>query len=71
MKFSKITLFGGIMFAMTLTISGCHSNPDASETDTKSMEKIVVGDDYTPFSYMDVNGNQTGIDIICKLVGRK
>ena len=39
MKFSKITLFGGIMFAMALTISGCHSNPDASETDTKSMEK--------------------------------
>lgn len=59
------------MFAMALTISGCHSNPDASETDTKSMEKIVVGDDYTSFSYMDVNGNQTGIDIICKLVGRK
>ena len=38
MKFSKITLFGGIMFAMALIISGCHSNPDASETDTKSME---------------------------------
>lgn len=37
---------------------------DASETDTKSMGKIVVGcDDYTPFSYMDVNGNQTGIDV--------
>lgn len=64
MKFSKITLFGGIMFAMALTISGCHSNPDASETDTKSMEKIVVGcDDYTPFSYMNVNGNQTRIDV--------
>lgn len=26
--------------------------------------KIVVGcDDYTPFSYMDVNGNQTRIDV--------
>ena len=28
------------------------------------MEKIVVGcDDYTPFSYMNVNGNQTRIDV--------
>ena len=28
------------------------------------MGKIVVGcDDYTPFGYMDVNGNQTGIDV--------
>ena len=44
-------------------LSGCAAGQemDAGEDD---LPAVIVGcDDYTPFSYMDANGNMTGIDV--------
>ena len=44
-------------------LSGCAARQemDAGEED---LPAVIVGcDDYTPFSYMDANGNMTGIDV--------
>lgn len=63
-----------ICFLLLLMISllcGCQSR-NYSEKDTK-LKKIVVGvDKFEPYTYLDVNGNYTGIDIdIAKKVFHK
>ena len=58
--------------AAAVIISGCsinsakstQSQKDSGESKTEDMPVVTVGcDDYTPFSYMDVDGNLTGIDV--------
>lgn len=45
-------------------LCGCDNDTDSSNTDTSELPVITVGcDDYPPFSYTDVNGNLTGIDV--------
>ena len=50
---------------MTFTISmicGCSSQN--TRTDSTDLEKVIVGiDKFEPYTYLDVNGNYTGVDI--------
>lgn len=56
-------LFVGLIITLTAILSG-YSMKSASEKDTENIPVIIVGcDDYTPFSYMDMNGDVTGIDV--------
>lgn len=49
---------------MALLFAGCGSLDKTEAVETKKLPKIVVGcDDYSPFSYTDVNGETTGIDV--------
>ena len=44
-------------------LSGCAARQTADAGD-ENLPAIIVGcDDYTPFSYLDANGNMTGIDV--------
>ena len=44
-------------------LSGCAAR-QAADTGEENLPAIIVGcDDYTPFSYLDANGNMTGIDV--------
>ena len=44
-------------------LSGCAARQTADAGD-ENLPAIIVGcDDYTPFSYLDTNGNMTGIDV--------
>lgn len=44
-------------------LSGCAAR-QAADTGDENLPAIIVGcDDYTPFSYLDANGNMTGIDV--------
>lgn len=44
-------------------LSGCAASQTADAGD-ENLPAIIVGcDDYTPFSYLDANGNMTGIDV--------
>lgn len=46
----------------TVIMSGCSKKKSSENIDDRP--KITIGcDDYAPFSYMDVNGNVTGIDV--------
>lgn len=45
-------------------IAGVSCSKKKSSKEEKNRPKVTVGcDDYTPFSYMDVDGNLTGIDV--------
>lgn len=56
-------LFSGVIITIAAILSG-YSMKSASKKDTGNMPVIIVGcDDYTPFSYMDMNGDVTGIDV--------
>lgn len=56
-------LFVGLIITLTAILSG-YSMKSASEKDAENIPVIIVGcDDYTPFSYMDMNGDVTGIDV--------
>ena len=65
----KRFLIGAILLTMGMLMSGCGNttgtkNADTKENESENLPVIVVGcDDYTPFSYMDVDGNLTGIDV--------
>lgn len=62
MKKKKRFLSAVVMIAMVISISGCGTKVSSEKEQEKP--KIIVGcDDYTPFSYMDVDGNSTGIDV--------
>ena len=56
---------GAILAAMTLAIglmSGC--SKQNSETDDTALQPIIVGiDKFEPYTYLDVDGNYTGVDI--------
>lgn len=44
-------------------LSGCAAR-QAADAGDENLPAIIVGcDDYTPFSYLDANGNMTGIDV--------
>ena len=44
-------------------LSGCAASQTA-DSGEENLPAIIVGcDDYTPFSYLDANGNMTGIDV--------
>ena len=48
---------------LTGLLSGCAASQTA-DTGDENLPAIIVGcDDYTPFSYLDANGNMTGIDV--------
>lgn len=61
----KIFLVGGIIAAAAVIMSGCQTKTASEQTGAEDdRPHIMVGcDDYTPFSYMDVDGNVTGIDV--------
>ena len=61
----KIFLVGGIIAAAAVIMSGCQTKTASEQTGAEDdRPHIMVGcDDYTPFSYMDVDGNMTGIDV--------
>lgn len=59
----KRLLAGGLLIVLIAILSG-YSMKSASKKDTENMPIIIVGcDDYTPFSYMNMNGDVTGIDV--------
>ena len=63
-KKGNLLLVAFMTMVMGIT-SGCGAKQDA-ETTEKETERptVIVGcDDYTPFSYMDLDGNLTGIDV--------
>ena len=42
----------------------CGCGKQEQQTDSKDLEKIIVGiDKFEPYTYLDVNGNYTGVDI--------
>ena len=48
---------------LTGLLSGCAASQTA-DSGEENLPAIIVGcDDYTPFSYLDANGNMTGIDV--------
>lgn len=61
----KIFFVGGIVAAMVAVMIGCKTKYASDKTKTEeNRPSIMVGcDDYTPFSYIDVDGNFTGIDV--------
>lgn len=59
---TKRILAGGVLITAALFLSSCRETAEAEAEPSENV--LVVGcDDYTPFSYMDVNGNLTGIDV--------
>ena len=57
-------LFGGLALAMAVLAGGCGPGTAVEETEDRQLPTVTVGcDDYAPFSYMDMNGNVTGIDV--------
>lgn len=62
-KNRKKYLLGMVLIMVgTVIMSGCSKKKASENIDDRP--KIVIGcDDYAPFSYMDVNGNVTGIDV--------
>lgn len=59
-----LALFGAILLSVCL-LSGCGKEAaSASDGGAGGLPTITVGcDDYAPFSYVDVDGNMTGIDV--------
>lgn len=61
-----LKLFCVLAFAMSV-LCGCQARgieQASTGTDTQGLEKIVVGiDKFEPYSYLDINGNYTGVDI--------
>lgn len=63
-KRKKVLITAGILAVGVIITAGCRNQKKTDADDTKSLPKIVVGcDDYSPFSYTDVNGETTGIDV--------
>lgn len=65
-SFHQKILAGGMAAALLLgsLLSGCTSQPGETNKDGENLPVITVGcDTYSPFSYVDVDGNLTGIDI--------
>ena len=59
-KYYKKQLIFYILVVAISLLCGCSSK----QTVNTNLEKIVVGiDDFEPYTYLDVNGNYTGIDI--------
>ena len=55
---------GGIIVVAIIVLCMCMKGRSSESARMESMPTIVIGcDDYTPFNYMDVNGNITGIDV--------
>lgn len=49
---------------VSFLFSGCSSASESTSAPEQDLPVIVVGcDDYTPFSYLDTNGELTGIDV--------
>lgn len=47
-----------------ILLCGCEKQTEMQEVGKPDLPKIMVGcDDYSPFSYVDVNGEETGIDV--------
>lgn len=64
MKKRRILLMTLALACMTFMFGGCTGEPESTEVPGQDLPKIIVGcDDYTPFSYMDTNGELTGIDV--------
>ena len=59
-------LFCILALAMSV-LCGCQARRDgqaSTGTDTQGLEKIIVGiDKFEPYSYLDMDGNYTGVDI--------
>lgn len=63
-KKRKVLIALGILgFAAIITV-GCRKQKKTVQEEERNLPKIVIGcDDYSPFSYTDVNGETTGIDV--------
>lgn len=49
---------------LTALLTACAGQSTAQSKNTENLPTIMVGcDDYTPFSYLDADGNMTGIDV--------
>lgn len=54
----------GLVCCIAVVLSGCVNGTSNTMHTVQNLPKIKVGcDDYPPFSYMDAEGNQTGIDV--------
>ena len=57
--YNKRLILGILIIAISL-LCGCSSR----QTSNTNLRKIVVGiDDFEPYTYLDVNGNYTGVDV--------
>lgn len=55
---------GGIIVVVIIVLCIYMQGRSFETSKLKNMPTIIIGcDDYTPFNYMDVNGNITGIDV--------
>lgn len=62
----KILTAVAVILCGAMSVTGCanRTESDSSNEEEDTRPKIVVGcDDYTPFSYMDLNGDLVGIDV--------
>lgn len=60
-KYKKKRLLWGLLLAVCL-LCGCSSGTKQGEN--TDLQKIIVGvDDFEPYTYLDVDGNYTGVDI--------
>lgn len=61
----KRIIMAGCVLGILAALAVSYKKQNQKEIEeTKQMQKIVVGcDDYSPFSYTDVNGEITGIDV--------
>lgn len=63
MKRKNRLSFLALLCAVCL-LGGCAAPAEPKETQNENLASIVVGcDDYAPFSYVDADGNMTGIDV--------
>ncbi len=60
----KKFVIGMLVVLMVGLLYGCGSKEKESTSDSSDLPVITVGcDDYSPYSYADVDGNLTGIDV--------
>lgn len=60
----KYLIVTGVLALVTIVGAGCGKKNSSKEEKNQNQPTVTVGcDDYTPFSYMDVDGNLTGIDV--------
>ena len=63
-KILKRFSIGIIAVAFISLFCGCSRQRNTAQKNTADLPVITVGcDNYSPFSYMDANGNMTGIDV--------
>ena len=61
MKKLSIVLVFGLIISI---LCGCGADKESKQESLGDLPTVTVGcDNYSPFSFMDANGNMTGIDV--------